>query len=43
MIKELIEAFATGFCVGAAGATTAVIVWVIYEAIKYRKDRKSGN
>lgn len=43
MINELIEAFATGFCVGAVGATAAVIVWIIYEAIKYRKDKKSGN
>lgn len=37
MINELIKAFATGFCVGAAGSLTAIITWVIYEAIRNRK------
>lgn len=40
MITELIDSFATGFCIGAVGTTVAVIIYVAYKIVGDMKEDK---
>lgn len=40
MISELLESFATGFFIGAVGATVGCIVYAIYTIVRDLKEDK---